>query len=239
MIFAAIVAGGIGNRMNLSGMPKQFLPLGKSQKPIIIHTLEKFILCEKFDYIYLGVHKEWIDYAEELLKKYNLTSEKIFLVRGGKDRNSTIMNIIGAIEENHGENENSIIVTHDAVRPFVTLRMIEENIAAAIECGACDTVIPAVDTIIQSQSGEFIDAVPQRSTMYLGQTPQSFNMSKFKKLYAQLSVEEISALTDACKVFACRGEKVKLIAGDTFNIKITTISDYKIASAILEGSMCD
>ena len=73
MIFAAIVAGGIGNRMNLSGMPKQFLPLGKSQKPIIIHTLEKFILCEKFDYIYLGVHKEWIDYAEELLKKYTLS----------------------------------------------------------------------------------------------------------------------------------------------------------------------
>lgn len=57
MIFAAIVAGGTGTRMNVSSIHKQFLPLGKSEKPIIIHTLEKFILCSKFSYIYVGVHK--------------------------------------------------------------------------------------------------------------------------------------------------------------------------------------
>lgn len=235
MIFAGIVAGGVGNRMNLSGMPKQFLPLGSGNKPIIIHTLEKFILCEKFDFIYLGVHKEWLEYAEELLKKYNLISDKIFLVSGGKDRNSTIMNIIDEIEKNHGEDKNNIIVTHDAVRPFVTLRMIEENIEAVAMCGACDTVVPSVDTIIKSDGGEFIDSVPPRSAMYLGQTPQSFGISKFKELYGKLSDEQKSTLTDACKVFSCFGEKVKLIMGDTFNIKITTISDYKIANAILGG----
>ena len=54
MIFAAIVAGGVGSRMNISTMPKQFLPLGN--KPIIIYTLEKFLLSEKLDYIYIGVH---------------------------------------------------------------------------------------------------------------------------------------------------------------------------------------
>ena len=51
MIFAAIVAGGVGSRMNISTMPKQFLPLGN--KPIIIYTLEKFLLSEKLDYIYI------------------------------------------------------------------------------------------------------------------------------------------------------------------------------------------
>ena len=126
MIFGAIVAGGVGNRMkNMAGMPKQFLPLGESEKPIIIHTLEKFSLCDQLDYIYIGVHKEWTDYMQTLLEKYNLNSKKIFITEGGKDRNLTIMNIINEIEKNHGEDDSHIIVTHDAVRPFVTLEMIK------------------------------------------------------------------------------------------------------------------
>ncbi len=239
MIFAAVVAGGVGSRMNLFGMPKQFLPLGKSEKPIIIHTLEKFVFCKNFHYIYVGVHKEWIDYTEELLKKHSLTDKRIILVEGGKDRNLTILNIINAIESNHGKSEEHIIVTHDAVRPFVTLRMIEENISALDYCSACDTVIPAVDTIIESKEGNIITSVPKRSSMYLGQTPQSFKISQFKELFSQLSDDEKSMLTDACGVFTCKGKEVRLVRGDVFNMKITTMSDYKIAGALLGGDMSD
>lgn len=235
MIFGAIVAGGVGNRMNLSGLPKQFLPLGESKKPVIIHTLEKFLMCDKFDYIYLGVHKDWTQYAEELIEKYNLKSEKIVVVTGGADRNSTIFNIIDAIEKNYEVSDGDIIVTHDAVRPFLTLRMIDENIEAAKNCGACDTVIPAVDTIVESKDGKEITAVPNRKYLYQGQTPQSFGIKKLKKLYLDLSDEEKSNMTDACGVFVARNEPVELVMGDTFNIKITTVSDYKIAEAILGG----
>lgn len=239
MIFGAIVAGGVGNRMNMAGMPKQFLPLGKTEKPIIIHTLEKFILSGKFDFIYLGVHKEWTEYAQKLLEKYGINSEKIFIVEGGADRNLTILNVINAIEGNHGKDDSHIIVTHDAVRPFVTLRMIEENIEAAKKFGACDTVVPSVDTIVESRNGELISSVPNRNYMYLGQTPQSFNMNKLKSLYESLSSEEKDVLTDACKIFVFRNEPVSLVRGDTFNIKITTQSDYKIANAIVGGNMVD
>lgn len=239
MIFGAIVAGGVGNRMNLSGLPKQFLPLGKSQKPIIIHTLEKFLICEKLDFIYLGINKDWLGYAEELLDKYDIDKKKVFIVPGGADRNLTILNIIEAIEKNHGESKEHIIVTHDAVRPFVTLRMLNENIEAAKECGACDTVTPAIDTIIESKDGKFISSVPQRSFMYQGQTPQTFNISELKRLYNDLTEEEKSILTDACKIFTFRNKPVKMIQGDAFNIKITTVSDYKIAEAIIGGNLCD
>ena len=239
MIFGAIVAGGVGNRMNLSGLPKQFLPLGESEKPILIHTLEKFLICKKLDFIYLGVHKDWVGYAEELLDKYKIDKSRVFVTVGGADRNLTILNVINAIEKNHGRSDEHIIVTHDAVRPFVTLRMINENIEAAKEFGACDTVISAVDTIIESKDGNLISSVPNRSTMYQGQTPQSFKMSELKNLYNDLSDEEKSILTDACKIFVFRNKPVKLVKGDTFNIKITTVSDYKIAQAILGGNFSD
>ncbi|MGN1043393.1 MAG: 2-C-methyl-D-erythritol 4-phosphate cytidylyltransferase [Acutalibacteraceae bacterium] len=239
MIFGAIVAGGVGSRMKNHDLPKQFLPLGPSGKPIIIHTLEKFLLCNRLDCIYLGVHKDWIDYTEEILEKYCLNSNNIFIVEGGGDRNTTILNIINSIEKNHGESSEHIIVTHDAVRPFLTVRMIEDNIDAAIECGGCDTVVPAIDTIIESQNGNFVSSIPNRNYMYQGQTPQSFNMSKLKNLYNELTTEERSILTDACKIFLFRNEPIKLIKGDTFNIKITTPGDYKIASAIVGGNLID
>ena len=75
--------------------------------------------------------------------------------------------------------------------------------------------------------------------MYQGQTPQSFNMSKLKKFYNELTEEEKAVLTDACKIFLFRNQPIKLVPGDTFNIKITTLSDYKIASAIVGGNLID
>ncbi len=233
MIFGAIVAGGVGSRMNFSGIPKQFLTLGKDKKPILIHTLEKFLLCSKLDYVYLGIHKDWIDYTKNLLEKYNLDNNKIFISEGGSDRNLTIINIINLIEKNHGEDANHIIITHDAVRPFVTLRMLEDNINAVFEFGACDTVVPAVDTIIETQDWEFISSVPNRSNLYQGQTPQSFKITEFKNLYNNLSESEKNSLTDACKVFVFNKKNVKLVLGETSNIKITTINDYKIANSIM------
>ena len=233
MIFGAILAGGTGSRMNISEMPKQFLPLGG--KPIIIHTLEKFLICGRFDAVYIGVHPNWVLHMEDLLGRYITQRERVHVTAGGGDRNETIQNIIGAIETDFGEDDGHIIVTHDSVRPFVTLRIIEENIDAALECGACDTVVPAVDTIVESQDGEMITSIPRRDYMYQGQTPQSFNLAKLKELMLGLTEDEKSILTDACKIFVLRGEKVALVRGDSSNMKITYPQDMRLASALLEG----
>ena len=149
MVFGAILAGGTGSRMRIVDMPKQFLPLG--DKPIIVHTLEKFLTCSKLDAVYVGVHPDWVGHMNDLVAKYlSHAKDNIFVIAGGSDRNGTIMNIVEAIEEKFGESDDHIIVTHDSVRPFVSLRMIEENISAAKEYGAVDTVSPAVDTIVVS-----------------------------------------------------------------------------------------
>ena len=233
MIFAAIVAGGVGSRMNISTMPKQFLPLG--DKPIIIYTLEKFLLSKKIDYIYIGVHSIWISHMKVLLDEFNIDKSRISISQGGTYRNSTIFNIIADIEKEFGESDEHIIVTHDAVRPFVTLKMIDENIGAAFKYGACNTVIPEVDTIIVSEDGNIISDMPDRSKIYHSQTPQSFNINLLKRLYNALSAEEKLTLTDACKICFMGGIEVKLLKGDASNMKITTVGDYNIAKAIAEN----
>lgn len=239
MIFGAILAGGVGSRMNISDMPKQFLDLG--EKPIIVHTLEKFKLCSRLDHIYLGVHPDWLTHTNDLIEKYlgKAAAENVHVVAGGTDRNSTIFNIISDIEKNFGESEDNIIVTHDSVRPFVTQRMIEENIDAAIKYGAVDTVTSAIDTIVESEDGEFIKEIPNRKKMYQGQTPQSFKISVLKKLYSELTDDEKAILTDACKICIVKGYPVYMVEGEISNIKITTVSDYKIAQAMVGGIKID
>ena len=237
MIYGAILAGGIGSRMNISDMPKQFLPLG--DRPIIIQTLEKFLMCNRLDYIYVGVHSSWVSHMEDLLEKFNLNNDKIIITEGGADRNNTIINIIDKIEKEHGMHDDDIIVTHDSVRPFVTLRIIEDNIDAAIKYGACDTVVSAVDTIVVSEDGDVIHNIPNRKFMYQGQTPQSFKMNMLKGLYNDLTQEEKEILTDACKICVVRNTPVKLVEGEISNIKITTVSDYKMAQAMLGGIELD
>lgn len=237
MIFGAILAGGIGSRMNISDMPKQFLMLGS--KPIIIHTIEKFLMCARFDKIYIGVHPDWLLHMSDLIKKYDLDAKKLVCVAGGKDRNGTIFNIIKHIKENYDDNDDDVIVTHDSVRPFVTSRIIEENIDAALNFGACDTVINATDTIVMSEDDSTIANIPNRKFMYQGQTPQSFKIKLIFNLYNDLDDEEKAALTDACKICVVRNYPVHLVAGEVSNMKITTVTDYKIAIAMVGGIKVD
>lgn len=239
MIFGAILAGGVGSRMNISDMPKQFLKLG--DKPIIVHTLEKFLLAPRLDHIYIGVHPDWVTHMNDLIKKYvgDEASGNIHVVAGGTDRNSTIFNIIDDIEANFGESDDHIIVTHDSVRPFVTQRMINENIDAAIKYGAVDTVTGAIDTIVESDDGETIKSIPNRKKMYQGQTPQTFNINLLKKLYGELTEDEKAILTDACKICIVKNHPVYMVEGEISNMKITTVSDYKIAQAMVGGIKID
>ena len=167
-----------------------------------------------------------MEHTKNLIKRHIAPAEdRISVIEGGSTRNETIMNSIKYIESEGKLDENTIIVTHDSVRPFVTGRIIAENIEACEKHGACDTVIPATDTIVESQNGLQISSIPQRSLMYQGQTPQSFKALKLK---------EKDILTDAAKIFIMKGEPVALVDGETHNIKITYPYDLRIAKSLLE-----
>ncbi|MDO5415005.1 MAG: 2-C-methyl-D-erythritol 4-phosphate cytidylyltransferase [Bacillota bacterium] len=231
MIYGVILAGGIGSRM-AKEKPKQYLNIGG--KPIILHTIEKFRLCSEFEKTIILCPEDWIEYTKELVHKYIKKTEDIVIIKGGSTRNETIQNAIDFIENEGNLNNDTIIVTHDAVRPFVTYRIIQDNIKAAEGYGACDTVIPATDTIVESQDNQVVSAIPDRSKLYQGQTPQSFNALKLRELYRSLSEEEKDILTDAAKIFVIKGEPVYLIKGETSNMKITYPYDITVAESLLK-----
>ena len=235
MIYAVIAAGGIGSRMGNMEKPKQYLKI--KDKPIIVHTVEKFFINSKFRKVIILCPDQWVSYTRELLAKYLPENDKVLVLRGGDTRNETIMNSIKYIEETDGLDDETIIVTHDAVRPFVSARIIDENIEAAIKHGATDTVVPATDTIVESQNGEIISSIPNRSKLYQGQTPQAFNAKTLKELYYSLTEEEKDILTDACKIFTMKGHGVHMIEGEVHNIKITYPYDLRVAKSLLDEEL--
>ena len=232
-IYGVILAGGVGSRMGNVEKPKQFLTIGG--KPIIIHTIEKFVINSRFEKIIVLSPDQWINYTKDLVKKYIADSDRVAVIEGGAVRNETIMNSIKYIEDNFSLDEDTIIVTHDSVRPFVTHRIIEANIDAAIEYGATDTVIPATDTIVEGADKAFISSIPDRSVLYQGQTPQSFKALSLRDTYREMNEDDKKILTDACKIMVVNNKPVKLIAGEVSNIKITYPHDLVVAEAIIRG----
>lgn len=229
--YVLILAGGTGKRMGKTKMPKQFLELG--DKPIFIHTLEQFLLNENIDNIILCCHKNWISHAINTIDKY-IHKNNITVVDGGDTRNDSMINGCNYIKENFGLNDDDIVIVHDAVRPFVSQRIINSNIEMAKQYVAVDTVIPATDTIVKSEDNKIISEIPVRNQMYQGQTPQTFNLKKLIELYDELTEEEKAILTDSCKIFVLKNQPVALVEGEIFNMKITSLHDFKIANAILE-----
>ena len=231
MIYAEILAGGKGTRLGNKDLPKQFLMLGS--KPIIIHTIEQFVINSKIDKIVVCTPKESINYTNELINKY-LPGVSVDVVAGGKTRDESIMNGCKYIEKTYGISSDDFVITHDAVRPFINQRIINDNNKCVKKGFAVDTAIPATDTVIELKDNDLIKLVPDRKYLYYGQTPQSFNIQELISLYDSLSESEKSILTDACKIYTLKNKDVKVVLGETFNIKITTSFDLEIAEAILK-----
>lgn len=230
-VYGVILAGGNGSRMGDIDKPKQFLTIGA--KPIIIHTLEKFQLAGEFDAIIVLVSEQWVKYTNDIIAKYLTDTSSICVVKGGITRNDTLNNAIEFISNNYEIDDATVVVTHDSVRPFVTNRVIVDNIQAARKYGCCDTVIPATDTIVTSLDGVLIQSIPDRKTMYRSQTPQSFKINEFKVIYESLTDAEKNILTDACKIFTLKGRDVFMVKGENTNYKITYAIDVKVAESFL------
>ena len=235
MIFAGIVAGGSGTRMKNAPMPKQFLKVGG--QPILVRTIKAFYDISEIECIYIGINADWYDYTAELLKSCGFDSERVFLIKGGADRNGTVMNILSAVKGRYGVNKGDVLVTHDGVRPFVSGKMIRDNISCAQKKYACGTYIPSEDTIIiKSADGVTVSQNLVRSELYRAQTPQSFEISKLCECIERLGEDKLGELTDTCGIFTACGLPIYIVEGEPTNFKITTEYDLKVARLLCQGA---
>lgn len=223
MVFAGICAGGKGERFG-SHTPKQFLML--KNKPVICYSAETLLKCKKIHRLFIAVHRDWISCCEDLFRG------KAEIIEAGETRAETVALLAQSALAGGGEND--ILLTHDAARPFVTVRAIEECIAAGEKFGASGTAVKASDTVLQCRNGEII-AAPPRNEMLLAQTPQCFKLGVFQEVWSRLSEEERAQATDVCGMFFRAGVRVRIVEGDMCCFKITHREDMERAERIAEN----
>lgn len=232
MNYALILAGGVGQRMRTSGMPKQFLEV--FGKPIIVYTLEKFERCKDIDKIVIVCNAAWLDYMKESLSRYSL-SKIIEVVPGGKDRQESVKNGIDSISRNSGKEED-IVVIHDGVRPLVQGAIISENIRIAKKYGSAMTVKPAIESVIVTSSDEVgIENFKKRNDTYNLTAPQSFRLNILEKTYGKENDAEYPMpVLDTAIAYTMLGNNIHIVKENNNNLKITTPEDYYILKAMLE-----
>lgn len=232
MIYGAMLAGGSGTRIKSSVIPKQFIEI--NSQPIIIHTLKNMLKLDRFDLIYIACREDYIDYLQKQVDDIP-NSHKVRIIKGGKERMDTIRNVTTAIEQDNGISENDVIVIHDAVRPFVTQKILNDSIEYATKFGACVCGLPCADTILHSVHGDVVDDIPPRSELYCGQAPDSFNLKRFIEMENALTDEQKLKITGTSQICTMNNQPIYIIEGDALNFKITTDSDLELARKLLSS----
>lgn len=233
MIYAAILAGGIGSRMKSGTTPKQFMEI--CGKPLLIHTLEPFLRCSEIDHIVIAATRGWLDYTEDLLEEYFGSEERLSVTAGGSDRLESLVNACAALSSRYAVTEADLLLTHDGARPFVTEEMIRKNIALMERYDCVTTAVSAIDTILCSDDGETVKSIPPRQTMFSVQTPQTFRLAELVSAVETLGEEEKASLTDGAKIYLLRGKSVGIAVGASENIKITEPKDKALAESLINA----
>ena len=230
-VYCAVLAGGSGSRMN-SPVPKQFLMLGDA--PVFVHSVRTLLKDSRIKQLWIGSNGDWYELAKEQIKDYCGNDARIKLCEGGTDREGTLLNILNGICKENEISDDDIVLIHDAVRPFVTQRIIDDVIAEMAFCSACNTVIPVNDTIVSSENGKSISGIPVRAELFAGQSPQGFKIKALLDAFNTLDAETRAKLTETTKVCFVQGIPIHIVKGEFYNFKITTPYDLQLANFVLD-----
>jgi 2-C-methyl-D-erythritol 4-phosphate cytidylyltransferase len=214
---AIIPAGGTGSRSGYS-LPKQFLKI--NGKEMIIYTLEVFQRSSLVDAIVVAVHPQYISRMKKLKSKFGITKLKN-IVEGGAERQDSVFNALSSLELN----KSDIIIVHDAARPLLPQKVLNNAIRTAQQNGNALVCIKASDTLLKSSvnSFEYID----RSEIYYVQTPQIFRYEDLMQ-GMKLALHKEFKGTDESSIMHFAGFKIFKVDGSHLNFKITTADDLKI-----------
>ena len=222
---AIVLAAGSGKRMGTK-VHKQYLLMGG--KPVLYYSLRAFEDSKRIDEIILVCGAGEEDYCrKEIVEKYGISKARK-IIPGGAERYDSVWNGLKETKEGY-------VYIHDGARPFVDEEIIERAYECVSEHHACVAGMPSKDTVKIADSGNIVTATPDRSSVWIVQTPQVFDTELIRKAYALLvEKDEISVTDDAMVAEQMLGASVRLFYGSYENIKITTPEDLEIAEVFLK-----
>jgi 2-C-methyl-D-erythritol 4-phosphate cytidylyltransferase len=224
VVVAVVPAAGRGLRMGGS-VPKQFLALGG--EPLILHSLRVLQASPVIDEIILAVPQNEMEYClAEIVANHHFT-KVTKVVPGGHERQDSVRH---ALEATH--DDVNVVLVHDAVRPFLTQRMVEEVVTTARAKGAAIIALPMKDTVKQVGADHIIERTVDRQSLWLAQTPQAFRRDWLLAAHRKAHAEGVRA-TDDAYLIEWYGHPVSVVEGSGENIKVTRPEDMIIGEAIL------
>lgn len=222
---AIVLAAGQGKRMG-TAVQKQYLEL--AGKPVLYYSLQVFQTSPLIDEIILVVGEGQQVYCErEIVSKYQISKVKS-IVQGGAERYISVWNGLREVSEGY-------VFIHDGARPFIEEEMLMRAYKGVQEYQACVVGMPVKDTIKISDKEGLVADTPERSRLWMVQTPQVFETALVKEAYEELMQRaETNVTDDAMVVERMLGSKVKLVEGSYRNIKITTPEDLQVANLFVK-----
>ena len=231
MNIAIIFAGGVGCRMHTNDKPKQFLEM--NGKPIIKHTLEHFDEHPEIDGIIVVCVEAWIPFLRGKLEKFNIKKVLDIIPGGSSSQESTRKGLYAVRDYVDARLEDVIVLIHDGVRPLIDAKLISDNINSVKKYGNAITVVPATETIIETNKDGDIEKVADRGRCRLARAPQSFYLSDIISAHERALTDGEAEMIDSAMLMQHYGVTLHTVTGPMENIKITNPMDYHIFRAII------
>ena len=226
-VIGVILAGGSGDRFGTQ-KPKQFIDV--FGRAVIEYTVDAFELNDGIEEIVIVTREDYLPWVERIVVKNNWRKVQ-HVVSGGKERYHSTLAAVNLYAD------EDLLIIHDAVRPLLSQRIIDDCIAALQKYNAVDVAVKSVDTIIQVDENDCISSVPFRPFLRNGQTPQCFKRSTIKRAYDIALKDPDFRTTDDCGVVVkyLPDEPVYVVAGEYRNIKLTNPEDLVVLKHYLKG----
>jgi 2-C-methyl-D-erythritol 4-phosphate cytidylyltransferase/2-C-methyl-D-erythritol 2,4-cyclodiphosphate synthase len=223
-VSAILAAAGRGDRLG-SAIPKQLLPLG--ERTILQRSFEVIDSHEGIDEIVVALPQDLVSTPPPYLVS---ARKPVRVVDGGPRRQDSVANAFAQVSKSA-----TLIVIHDAARPFATLDLFTRVIDAASKGGAALAAVQAHDTVKEATGApgaRIVARTIERRSIYLAQTPQAFSRAVLEDAIEH-SRRTAGAATDEASLAEEAGHLVRLVDGEPANIKITTEHDLAVSRALL------
>lgn len=226
---ALILGGGSGSRMH-QDIPKQFMTINDC--PIIIYTLAAFQKHPEIDAIAVVCLEGWENVLNAYAKQYGIT-KIAHVIKGGTTNQASIKNGLDELEKHY--NSDDIVLIHDGNRPLVSANIISDCIVTVKQHGCAISAIPCVEAVMKTEDGIVSTASYPRETLRRTHTPHGFYLNKICDIHRRALKAGITSSAAAPALMAELGENVYFSLGSEKNIKITTVEDLEIFTALLDA----